>query len=121
MSRTIQKAMILSAGLGTRLLPVTGKLPKPLVPVLNIANILFGISLLKKAGIRDVIINTHHLPDTLENFFKKNHSWGIHISFSREEILMGTGGGVKKAEPFFQGQPFVLLNCDFITNIDLTP
>ncbi len=113
--------MLLAAGLGTRLLPITEKHPKPLVPVLNVANILYGLFLLRRCGIEEVILNLHHLPDQLEAYLGDGKDWGLRLAYSREKLLLGTGGGLKKAEPFFDGEPLILLNCDFITNTDLRP
>jgi len=113
--------MILAAGLGTRLHPITQFLPKPLVPVLNVPNVLHSLFLMRRAGIREVILNLHHLPEKLENFLGDGSRWGMKISYSHEPTLLGTGGGVKKAEKFFEGKPFVLVNCDFVSDIDLVP
>lgn len=119
--RGMRKGMILAAGLGTRLHPITHKIPKPLVPVLNLPNILYSIDLLARAGIREIVVNAHHLADRLMKHLGDGTRWGVHLTYSREEILLGTGGGVKKAESFFGGEPFVLTNSDFITDADLTP
>jgi len=115
----ITKGMILSAGLGTRLLPITERFPKPLVPVLNIANILHTVSLFKRAGIQDLVINLFHLPQRIEEFFNDLNSSQFRIRFSKEEVLLGTGGGVKKAQKLFGGEAFVLANCDFISNMNI--
>lgn len=112
--------MVLCAGLGTRLLPITETLPKPLVPILNVENVLFNIDLLQKAGIEEIIVNLHHLSETLEEFLKGHPLIKADLQFSKEPIILGTGGGVKKVEKFFGGQPFVLANCDFVTNVDLS-
>ncbi len=117
----IRKGMLLAAGLGTRLLPITEKTPKPLVPVLNVANVLYGLFLLKRCGVDQVILNLHHLPDSLEDYLQDGSKWGMHLEYSKEQLLLGTGGGLKKAEAFFDGEPLVLVNCDFITNADLRP
>lgn len=117
----ISKAMVLCAGLGTRLLPVTEKFPKPLVPVLNVPNLAHTLFLLRKAGIEEVIINTYHLPRLLEDYLGDGQRCRMKAHYSRESVLLGTGGGLKKAEAFFAGEPFVLANCDFITNVDLFP
>jgi NDP-sugar pyrophosphorylase family protein len=117
----IEKGMILAAGLGTRLHPITHKCPKPLVPVLNVPNILYSIDLLARAGAKDIVINVHHLRKSLVDFLGDGSRWGVRISFSEEEVLLGTGGGVKKAESHFEGKPFLLTNSDFITNADLSP
>lgn len=112
--------MILCAGLGTRLKPVTDKIPKPLVPVLNVENVLHTIRLLERAGIKEIIVNLHYLPEHLESFLSTHKKIKANIFFSREETLLGTGGGVKKAESFFAGETFVLANCDFVTNLDVS-
>lgn len=115
----IKKGMILCAGLGTRLKPITDRIPKPLVPVLNVENVLHTVRLLERAGISEIIVNLHYLPEHLEAFLSDKAKVKSKIAFSKEEVLLGTGGGVKKAEPFFEGQPFVLANCDFVTNLDV--
>jgi NDP-sugar pyrophosphorylase family protein len=119
--KKIRKGMVLAAGLGTRLLPITEKTPKPLVPVLNVPNILYSIFLLKRAGIEDITINVHHLGDSLVEFLGDGDAWGVRLHFSKETLLLGTGGGLKKAQPFFNDEPLVLVNCDFISNVDLRP
>jgi NDP-sugar pyrophosphorylase family protein len=117
----MKKGMLLAAGLGTRLLPITEKIPKPLVPVLNIANVLYGLFLLKRSGVESVILNLHHLPKQIKDYLGTGKNWGLHLEYSKEDLLLGTGGGLKKAETFFEKEPFVLINCDFITNADLKP
>jgi NDP-sugar pyrophosphorylase family protein len=119
MSAPVTKAMVLTAGLGTRLSPITQKLPKPLVSVLNIPNILHVLFLLHRTGIQDVVMNLFHLPEQMESFFKKNRFFGMNFSFSHENPILGTGGGVKNAERFLTGSTFILANCDFVTNIDI--
>lgn len=119
--KKITKGMVLAAGLGTRLLPITEKFPKPLVPVLNVPNILHSLNLLKRAGIREVIINLHHLPHLIEDYLGDGSRWGMRIAYSKETTLLGTGGGLKKAERFFEGGPLVLVNCDFISDVHLQP
>lgn len=121
MSSPVTKGMILCAGLGTRLLPITERCPKPLVPVLNLPNLLHNLFVMKRAGIQEVILNLHHLGEQIEAVLGDGHAWGMKIAYSHEPVLLGTGGGVKKAEAFFQGQTFVLMNCDFVTNIELGP
>ncbi|NBX77662.1 MAG: NDP-sugar synthase [Proteobacteria bacterium] len=118
--KNITKGMILAAGLGTRLLPITERYPKPLVPVLNLANILHTVSLFRRHGISDIVINLFHLPERIEEFFNEVPQKDFRVSFSKEPVLLGTGGGVKRAESFFNQGPFVLANCDFISNLNLT-
>lgn len=121
MKASVTKGMILCAGLGTRLLPVTEKLPKPLVPVLNLPNLLHNLYLLKQAGVTEIIMNLHHLGEQIEAVLGNGSRFGVNIAYSYEPMLLGTGGGVKKAESFFEGQTFVLMNCDFVTNIAIAP
>lgn len=116
---SMKRAMILAAGLGTRLLPITESVPKPLVPVLNIPNILYCVFLLKRLGVREICINVHHLADKMTAFLGDGSQWGVSIHYSKESLLLGTGGGLKKAADFFTQGTFVLVNCDFITNADL--
>lgn len=113
--------MILAAGLGTRMAPITRRMPKPLVPLLNVPNVVHNIWLLKRAGIRELILNTFHLPGQIEQALGDGKRLGLAIKYSRETVLLGTGGGVKQAEWFFGNDPFVLCNCDFVTNADLNP
>lgn len=121
MPQQIQKAMVLCAGLGTRLRPITETIPKPIVPVLNLANVFHTFFILKKAGIREIIVNSFHLSKELETYLKSYTPRDFELTISKESILLGTGGGVKKAAAFFGKDPFILANCDFVTNIELAP
>lgn len=111
------KAMILAAGLGTRLRPLSHKIPKPMIPVLGIPMIQHTLNLLKSAGITEVMINLHHLPGDLKAYLKKQKDF--KISFSMEKKLLGTGGGILKAKPFFGNERFFVLNSDFLSDINL--
>ena len=116
------KAMVLAAGLGTRLRPLTNSRPKALVEVGGRSLLEITLSRLKSFGVRDVIVNVHHFPDMIVEYLKANENFGMHIEISREEVLLDTGGGLKKAGWFFQknsDEPFILHNVDVITNIDL--
>jgi NDP-sugar pyrophosphorylase family protein len=116
------KAMVLAAGLGTRLRPLTNSRPKALVEVGGRTLLEITLSRLKSFGIRDVIVNVHHFPDMIVEYLKVNENFGMHIEISREQVLLDTGGGLKKAGWFFQNnssEPFILHNVDIITNIDL--
>lgn len=119
MKKPIRKGMLLSAGLGTRLLPITEQLPKPIVPLLNVPNVVYNIELLRRAGIRDIVLNLHHLGSLIEQTLGDGSRWDVKLSYSRESTLLGTGGGVKNAEPFFNGEDFILGNCDFISDVHL--
>ena len=117
--------MILAAGLGTRLRPLTNDRPKALVDVGGRTMLEITLSRLRTFGIRDVIINVHYLADMIVEYLKKNDNFGMRIETSREDVLLDTGGGLKKAAHFFlENQrdaetPFVLHNVDVISTIDL--
>jgi len=116
------KAMVLAAGLGTRLRPMTNTRPKALVEAGGRTLLEITLSRLKTFGVRDVIINVHHFPDMIVEYLKANENFGMHIEVSREQVLLDTGGGLKRAGWFFQNNsddPFILHNVDVITNIDL--
>jgi len=112
---TIKKAMILAAGLGKRMLPLTIKTPKPLIKV-GPKNLLErSIELLIKIGIDEIIINTHHLSKEIDNFLA-NKNYQISISAIKEEVLLNTGGGILNATKNFKEKPFFVLNPDTIWN-----
>ena len=119
------KAMILAAGLGTRLRPLTNNRPKALVDVGGRTMLELTLSRLRAFGIRDVIINVHYFADMIVEYLKKNDNFGMRIEISREDVLLDTGGGLKKAAYFFLEDPrdvetpFVLHNVDVISTIDL--
>ena len=121
MSTPIRKAMVLCAGLGTRLHPITHKIPKPIVEVLNIPNLFHILHLLKRVGVTEVIVNLFHLTDRMESFISNQSNLGINFHFSKEGPLLGTGGGVKRAEAFLKDNDFILANCDFVTDLNLNP
>ena len=115
------KAMVLAAGLGTRLRPLTKDRPKALVEVAG--HTLLEITLRRLAffGIREVIVNVHHFADLVVEYLRKNDNFGMRIEISREDVLLDTGGGLEKAGWFFADskEPFVLHNVDVISTIDL--
>jgi NDP-sugar pyrophosphorylase family protein len=119
------KAMILAAGLGTRLRPLTDSRPKALVEVAGRTMLEITIQRLRDFGVRELIINAHHFPQMISGYLKANNNFGLHIEISREEVLLDTGGGLKKAAWFFLGgsprseEPFLLHNVDVISTIDL--
>ena len=113
------KAMVMSAGVGSRLDPLTRFVPKPLVPIANrpVMDILF--EKLISIGVKDVICNTHYLSDKIIERYKKNN-FGINFNFIKEETLSGTAGGVKKCQFFFdKDNPFLVLSADGLSNVDL--
>ncbi len=109
------KAMILAAGLGTRLLPLTDRRPKALVEIAGRTLLEITLSRLRAFGIREVIINVHHFADMILEYLKTNDNFGMRIEVSREEVLLDTGGGVKKAAYFFLEEPTVLKSRLFCT------
>jgi MurNAc alpha-1-phosphate uridylyltransferase len=112
---TIKKAMILGAGFGKRMLPLTTKIPKPLIKI-GPKNLLErSIELLIKVGIDEIIINTHHLSKEIDNFLG-NRNYQISISAIKEEVLLDTGGGILNATKNFRDEPFFVLNPDTIWN-----
>jgi mannose-1-phosphate guanylyltransferase len=119
------KAMILAAGLGTRLRPLTDNRPKALVEVAGRTMLEITLSRLRSYDIREVLINVHHFPDMILEHLKANDNFGMRIAVSREEVLLDTGGGLKKAAYFFLEdphgfeRPFILHNVDVISTIDL--
>jgi NDP-sugar pyrophosphorylase family protein len=115
------KAMVLAAGLGTRLRPLTDNRPKALVEVSGRTMLELVLSRLSAFGIRDIIINVHHFADMVVQYLEDNRNFGLRLEISRENILLDTGGGLKKAGWFFHGtsEPFILHNVDVISTIDL--
>ncbi len=117
------KAMILAAGLGTRLRPLTNDRPKALVEVSGRTLLEITLARLREFGVREVIVNVHHFADMVVEYLKKNRNFGIRIEISREEELLDTGGGLKKAAWFFleepSQEPFILHNVDVLSTIDL--
>ncbi len=119
------KAMILAAGLGTRLRPLTDHRPKALVEIAGRTLLEITLSRLLAFGIREVIINVHHFADAILDYLKTNDNFGMRIEVSRENVLLDTGGGLKKAAYFFLedsnrlSEPFILHNVDVISTIDL--
>lgn len=114
------KAMILAAGLGTRLKDLTGNLPKALVPVNGKPMLEWLLMKLKNSGIEDIIINVHHFPELIIDFLSQNQHFGMNISISDEcDKLLDTGGGLLKASWFFEnGDDFLLHNVDVISDVD---
>jgi NDP-sugar pyrophosphorylase family protein len=119
------KAMVLAAGLGTRLRPLTDKRPKALVEVAGRTLLDITLSRLRAQGVCDVIVNVHHFADMVVSYLKANDNFGMRVEVSREDALLDTGGGLKKAAYFFLGdsdskeETFILHNVDVISTIDL--
>lgn len=119
------KAMILAAGLGTRLRPLTDDRPKALVELGGRTLLEITLERLRSFEVSEVIINVHHFADQVVDFLKSKNNFGMRIDISREDVLLDTGGGLKKAAYFFlenpnaRDAPFVLHNVDVISTIDL--
>ena len=116
------KAMILAAGLGTRLRPLTNDRPKALVTVAGRTLLEIALCRLRSFDVREVIVNAHHYAERIVEYLKANDNFGMRIEISHEEELLDTGGGLKKAAHFFSGglqEPFILHNVDVISTIDL--
>jgi NDP-sugar pyrophosphorylase family protein len=114
------KAMILAAGLGTRLLELTKDRPKPLVELAGVPMITYVVKALLKVGVTDLVINLHYYPDQIVNYFKKNNNFNININFSIEDELLDTGGGVAKVANFFDDDSDIIIhNADVFSTLDL--
>ncbi len=113
------KAMILAAGLGTRLRPLTNTIPKPLLPVGGTPLIVWNLLLLKRHGFHEIVINLHYLGSMIEQALGNGSKYGVRITYSREPVILGTGGGIKQAEPHFSGEPVLVLNGDTLVELDL--
>lgn len=111
--------MILAAGLGTRLRPLTNTIPKPLLPIAGTPLIVWNLLLLKRHGFHQVVINLHYLGPMIEQALGDGSKFGMRIIYSHEPIILGTGGGIKKAEPYFSGEPVLILNADTLVELDL--
>ena len=119
------KAMILAAGLGTRLRPLTDDRPKALVEINGRTLLEITLSRLRTFGVHEVIVNLHHFGDMVVDYLKKNENFGMTIEISREDVLLDTGGGLKKAAYFLAKnsrhpeEPFIVHNVDVLSTIDL--
>lgn len=113
------KAMILSAGFGTRLKHYTDELPKALVPYRNIPMINYQIDILKNLGVDEVIVNAHHQYDKIMDYFTEN-KFGLNVIVISEEEILGTGGGILNAEEYLNDEDFFLVvNVDIETDMDV--
>ena len=108
--------MILAAGRGERLRPLTDHTPKPLLPIAGAPLIEHQVRWLAVAGIRDIVINLHHLGDAIATALGDGNQLGVRIAYSREETLLETGGGILRALPLLGSDPFVILNGDVWTD-----
>lgn len=114
------KAMIFAAGLGTRLRPLTNNIPKALVPLNGIPLLELAIRRLKYYSFNEIIINVHHFADKIMAFLEEKNNFDIEIHISNEEkILLDTGGGLKNAAWFLKDEPFLVVNADIVTSLNL--
>ena len=112
--------MIFAAGLGTRLRPLTNNIPKALVPLNGIPLLELAIRRLKYYGFNEIIINVHHFADKIMAFLEEKNNFDIEIYISNEEkILLDTGGGLKNAAWFLKDEPFLVVNADIVTSLNL--
>jgi mannose-1-phosphate guanylyltransferase len=113
--------MVLCAGLGTRLRPLTERLPKPAVPVGGIPLIRYSLALLRGAGVRRAVVNVHHLPDVMERTARSAAAaLGIELAVSSEPVIAGTGGALREAGALLRGAEAILLvNGDVLFDVDL--
>jgi MurNAc alpha-1-phosphate uridylyltransferase len=116
------KAMIFAAGLGTRLKPFTENNPKAMAPVNGKPLLQRNIEYLKSFGFKEFVINVHHFPEQITGFLHEHNNFGCNITISDEtEALLETGGGLKKAAIHLQGnRPFLVMNVDILTNLDIS-
>ena len=111
-------ALIFSAGLGTRLKPLTDTMPKALVPLAGKPLLQWQVEKLRDAGITDIIVNVHHFPDMIIDTIRQNEGWGCNIMISDErDLLLDTGGGLKKV--VMANEPILACNVDILSNINI--
>jgi len=111
--------MILAAGRGERLRPLTDRLPKPLIPVAGRPLIHHTLRTLKNGGVDEVVINLHHLGEQIQRYVGDGSRWGLRVYYSRERSLLGTGGGIQKSAPHLVGGSFLVINADIVLDLDL--
>jgi NDP-sugar pyrophosphorylase family protein len=111
--------MILAAGFGSRLRPLTDRTPKPLLRVAGKPLIAYGLAVLRAAGIREVMINLHHRGDAIRAALGSGAAYGVSITYSEEDPILDTGGAIKRAQSFLGEGRFVVLNADIVCDLDL--
>jgi NDP-sugar pyrophosphorylase family protein len=119
MEKSTLKGIILAAGEGTRLRPLTADRPKPMLPVDNRPVLEHTIAWLKAHGVRDLAINLHYKPRAISDYFGDGGEFGVNITYSHEDHLLGTAGAVKRLGGFFD-HTFVVVYGDVLTDLDLT-
>ncbi len=114
------RAMVMAAGAGTRLHPLTISVPKPMVPIANRPVLEYTIANLKRHGITEIILNLHNHPELIRKHFGSGSAWGVKIRYSYEPKLLGTAGGVKNVESFLRGGTFLVMSGDGLSDVDIT-
>jgi mannose-1-phosphate guanylyltransferase/phosphomannomutase len=114
------RAMVLAAGAGTRLRPISLETPKPMVPVANRPVLHHVLANLARHGIKDVMLNLHSHPDQVRRFCGDGRKWGLRISYSMEKKLLGTAGAVKKCESFFKNGPVLIMSGDGMSDVNIS-
>jgi NDP-sugar pyrophosphorylase family protein len=115
----MKKAMLLAAGFGTRLRPLTNDTPKPMLKVQGRPLIDYPLMQLAEAGIHEVMINLHYLPNAIKSHVGDGSAFGLRVQYSFEPEILGTAGGVKNCEDFFNGEAFLIMNADVLTDLQL--
>jgi len=113
------RAMILAAGMGTRLGALSDERPKPLMPVCGVPLIRYSVALLAGHHVQDVVVNLHHRGQMIEDELRDGARSGVHIAYSREERILGTGGGIRRALPQLGDEPFFVINGKIVFDVDL--
>jgi mannose-1-phosphate guanylyltransferase len=113
------RAMVLAAGFGSRLRPLTDRVPKPLLAIGGHPMIAYPLAVLRAAGIREVLVNLHHHGDQIRAALGDGTAYGLSIAYSEEDPILDTGGAIKKAEPFLGGETFVVINADILVDLRL--
>src|SRR5229473_7526232 len=114
------KAMILAAGYGERLWPLTADRTKPALPVLGKPLAGYVAEYLAQSGITDVVVNLHHHPDSVRRALGDGSQFGVHLHYVHEPIILGTSGALDNARTLLEGETFVVINGKLITDIDLS-
>ena len=113
------KAIILAAGFGARLKPLTNDLPKPMFPVINRPILEHALHFLNSQGIKEIAINLHHQSERIIDYFGNGKNFNVKLHFSKEENILGTAGGIKKLELFFKDEAFLVINSDILVDVNL--
>lgn len=114
------RAVIMAGGEGSRLRPLTSLQPKPMVPVVNQPVMEHILGLIHHHGINDVVATLAFMPQVIQDYFGDGEEWGMRMSYALEETPLGTAGSVKNAEALLEGEPFIVISGDALTDIDLT-